>query len=70
MKHTKTSKTKFRRISPFGTTPFKKAHKGKTRWYCGPFRRSINTRFKQKSIKKKRKEKEWTEVTQNLKNII
>ena len=32
----------FRRISPFGITPFEKAHKAKTRWYRGPFRRSIN----------------------------
>ena len=35
----------FRRIRPFGTTPVKKAHKARTRWYRGPFRRFINTRF-------------------------
>ena len=34
-----------RRISPFGITPFKKAHKARTRWYRGPFRRLINIRF-------------------------
>ena len=36
---------KFRRISPFGITPVKKAHKARTRWYRGPLRRFINTRF-------------------------
>ena len=35
----------FRRTSPFGITPVKKAHKAWTRWYRGPFRRFINTRF-------------------------
>ena len=35
----------FRRISPFGITPVEKAHKARTRWYRGPFRRFINTRF-------------------------
>ena len=50
-----------RRISPFGITPVEKAHKARTRWYRGPFRRFINTRFK-KSIKK-----EWTEATKNSK---
>ena len=35
----------FRRISPLGITPVKKAHKARTRWYSGPFRRFINTRF-------------------------
>ena len=37
----------FRRISPFGIAPVKKkkAHKARTRWYRGPFRRFINTRF-------------------------
>ena len=40
----------FRRISPFGITPVEKAHKARTRWYRGPFRRFINTRFL-KSIK-------------------
>ena len=45
----------FRRISPFGITPVEKAHKARTRWYRGPFRRFINTRSK-KCIKK-----EWTE---------
>ena len=46
----------FRRISPFGIAPVKKAHKARTRWYRGPFRLFINTRFL-KSIKK-----EWTEA--------
>ena len=36
----------FRRISPFGITPVEKAHKARTCWYRGPFRRFINTRFK------------------------
>ena len=47
----------FRRISPFGITPVKRAHKARTGWYRGPFRRFINTRCKKKSI-----EKEWTEA--------
>ena len=47
----------FRRISPFSITPVKKAHKTRTRWYRGPFRRFINTR-----LKKKYKENEWTEA--------
>ena len=42
----------FRRISPFGITPVEKAHKARTRWYCGPFRRFINTRFLKKYKKK------------------
>ena len=46
-----------RRISPFGITPVEKAHKARTRWYRGPFRRFIDTKLKtkQKSIKKKKK---------------
>ena len=36
---------KFRRDSPFGIIPVKKAHKARTRWYRGPFRKFINTRF-------------------------
>ena len=32
----------FQRISPFGITPVEKAHKARTRWYRGPFRRFIN----------------------------
>ena len=51
----------FRRIGPFGTTPVEKAHKATTRWYRGPLRRFINTRFK-KSIKK-----EWTQAIKNSK---
>ena len=51
----------FRRTSPFGITPVEKAHKTRTRWYRGPFRRFIDTRFL-KSIKK-----EWTEVIRNSK---
>ena len=38
----------FRRISPLGITPVEKAHKARTRWYRGPFRRFIDTRFKKK----------------------
>ena len=51
-----------RRISPFGITPVEKAHKARTRWYRGPFRRFINTRFL-----KKHKKKEWTEAIKNYK---
>ena len=51
----------FGRISPFGITPVEKAHKARTRWYRGPFRRFINTRFLKKSIKK-----EWTEAIQKI----
>ena len=47
----------FRRISPFGITPVEKARKARTRWYRGPFRRFIDTRFFFLSIKK-----EWTEA--------
>ena len=46
----------FQRVSPFGIIPVKKAHKARKRWYRGPFRQFINTRFF-KSIKK-----EWTEA--------
>ena len=42
----------FRRMSPFGITPVEKAHKARTRWYRGPFRRFINTRFSKKKYKK------------------
>ena len=38
----------FQRISPFGITSVEKAHKARTRWYCGPFRRFIDTRFLKK----------------------
>ena len=54
----------FRRTSPSGITPVKKAHKARTRWYRGPFCRFINTRFL-KSVKKKKKE--WTEAIKNSK---
>ena len=47
----KHSTQNFRRISPFGTTFVKKAHKARTRWYRGPFRPFISTRLKTK-IKK------------------
>ena len=53
----------FRRISPFGITPVEEAHKARTRWYRGPFRRLINTRFL-KSIKK-----EWAEAIKKNFNI-
>ena len=46
----------FLRISPFGITHVEKAHKARTRWYRGPFRRFINTNLK-RSI-----QKEWTEA--------
>ena len=52
-KHTQTSDTNFRRISPFSITPVEKAHKTRTRWYRGPFRQFIDTDFK-KVLKKKR----------------
>ena len=55
----------FRRISPSCTTPVKKAHKARTRWYRGQFRRFINTRF---FFKVQRKE--WTETIIIKKNII
>ena len=35
----------FQRISPFVIAPVKKAHKTRTRWYRGPLRQLINTRF-------------------------
>ena len=39
---------------------------GRTHWYCGPFRRFINTRFFLKSIKN-----EWTEaIKKNSKYYI
>ena len=49
----------FLRISLFGITPVKKAHKARTHWYHGLFHRFIDTRFL-KSIKKK-----WTEAMKN-----
>ena len=39
--------------------PLLEAYKARTRWYCGPFRQFINTRF-YKSIKK-----EWAEAIKN-----
>ena len=54
----------FRGTSPFGITPVKNAHKARTRWYRGPFRRFIDTRFLKKVLKKK---KEWTDAIQNYK---
>ena len=57
----------FRRISPFGSTPVEKAHKARTRWYRGPFRRYINTRLKKKSIKK---EMDRSNKKKNLKYYI
>ena len=44
----KHQKQNFRRISPFGITPVEKAHNARTRWYRGPLRRFINTRFKKR----------------------
>ena len=55
--HTRTSSTKFRRISPLVIAPVTEAHKAWTRSYSGPFRRFINKKKKKKSIKK-----EWTET--------
>ena len=54
----------FRRISPFGITPVEKALKARARWYRGPFRQFIDTRFL-KSIKK-----ECTEAIKILKYYI
>ena len=51
----------FRRISPFGITPVKTAHKARTRCYRGPFRRFIDTRLLRKY------KKEWTEAIKNSK---
>ena len=47
----------FRRISPFGIIPVEKAHKARTRWYRGPFRRLIDTRFLKR---------EWTEAIKKI----
>ena len=56
----------FRRISPFGITPVEKAHKARTRWYRGPFRRILDTRFFFfKSIKM-----EWTEAIKKNSKIL
>ena len=64
-KHTHKHRTQnFRRISPFGITPVEKAQKARTRWYRGPFRRFIDTRF---FLKYK---KEWTEAIKILKYYI
>ena len=41
----------FSKKSPFGISPVKTEHKVGTRWYRGPFRRFINTRFKKKKKK-------------------
>ena len=54
MKHTQTSNTNFlEELVPSISPLLKKAHKARTRWYRGPFRRFIDTRFL-KSIKKKK----------------
>ena len=45
-KHTQTSKQNFRRLVPSVLPLLKKAHKARTCWYRGPFRRFINTRIK------------------------
>ena len=50
----------FRKISPFGITPVKKARKARTRWY---HRLSIY----QHQILKKYKKKKWTEAIKNSK---
>ena len=54
----------FRRVSPLGTIPVKQANKARARWYSGPFRQFINTRFL-KSIKKK-----WTKAIKKKINYI
>ena len=41
----------FEELVPSVLPMLKKAHKARTRWYCGPLRRFINTRFK-KVLKK------------------
>ena len=56
----------FLRISPFGITPVEKAHKARTRWYRGPFRRFINTRF----LKKCKKRNGQKQLKKNLKYHI
>ena len=60
----------FRRISSFSITPVEKAHKARTRWYRGPFRRFINTRFKKKKKKKKSIKKGMDRINEKFDNII
>ena len=51
--HTQTSKHKFfEELVPSVSPLLKKAHKARQRWYRGPFRRFINTRFFKKKYKK------------------
>ena len=57
-KNTQTSE-KIHKHQTESIAPVTKAHKARTCWYRGPFRRFINTRFL-KSIKK-----EWTEAIKN-----
>ena len=46
----------FRRISPFGIAPVKKARKARTRWYREQFRRIISIKKGMDRSNKKRKE--------------
>ena len=55
----------FRKISPLGIIPVKKAHKARTRSYRGPFNKFINTRFFFTY-----KKKEWTEAIIFLKYYV
>ena len=51
IKHTQTSDTNFRRVSPFNIIPVKRAHKARTCWYCRPF--SLIYRYQVKEKYKK-----------------
>ena len=50
IKHTQTSDTNFRRVSPFNITPVKRAHKARICWYCWRFhliyRYQVNKKLK------------------------
>ncbi|WP_419595776.1 hypothetical protein, partial [Thiolapillus sp.] len=53
-----------RRISPFGIAPAKKkkkAHKARTLWYRGQFRRYVNTRLRRRRRRRKRRKKKRKE---------
>ena len=51
--HTQTSDTNFRRVSPFSTTPVKRAHKARTCWYRRPFCLIYRYQVKENKIKKR-----------------
>ena len=56
-------------ISPFGIAPVEKAHKARTRWYRGPFRRFINTRLKKKKGMDRSNKKIYKCITANTSAI-